>query len=184
MKANPVNILTPAVLLAASLFASCTTSNLGDGMKPAAAPKPPAAAQAPGDVAPLNETDSVTALLAPAAKLGPDTLEAARHDIKASGISYVGAWAADDAGCAKIDQGPYDSFTVITPKSFRQFEELCAIKAAPVADYPTSVLAACKAEGETSSRNITLLVTAIGTLQVINGPGAKPVEFVRCQLPG
>lgn len=173
-----------ALATAAVASASCTTSNLGEGVKPSAAVVPaPAAAQAPGEIAPLNENDTVTALLSPEAKLSSDTIEAVRHDRKASKIPYIGAWAADDAGCAKIDQGPYDSFTVITPKSFRQFEENCAIKAAATEDNPVSVDAACTAEGETTKRKITLLITAIGSLQVVNGAGAKPVEYVRCELP-
>ncbi len=182
MRAASFRIFMPVCLLAISVFSSCTTANVGDGVTADTTPKPQAASEN-GEIAPLNETDAVTALLQPAAKLAPDTLEAALHDTKASKISYIGAWAADDAGCAKIDQAPYDGFAVITIKSIRQFEENCAINASPPSSNPVSVQATCKAEGETSSRQISLLTTAIGGLQVINKPGAKPVEYVRCELP-
>ncbi len=163
-------------------LASCTTSNVGEGVKADKTP-PPKAVKNEMDIAPLNETDTVTALLQPASKLKPDTVEAARHDTKASKIPYIGAWAADDAGCAKIDQEAYKSFAVITPKSIRQFEENCTITATPPEDNPTSVKASCTASGASSARKITLLVTAIGGLQIVNKPGATPVEYVRCQFP-
>ncbi len=176
------SMFAPALLLAASVLSSCTTANVGDGVKADAPPKPQAA-QSGADIAPLNETDTVTALLSPAAKLAPDTLEAAMHDNKASKIPYIGVWAADDAGCAKIDQGVYDSFAVITAKTIRQFEENCTINAAPPASNPVALQATCSAEGAKTSRKISLLTTAIGGLQIINKPGVKPVEYVRCELP-
>jgi hypothetical protein len=182
MRAANFRMFTPVCLLAVFLLSSCTTANIGEGVKPDATPKPQAASES-SEIAPLNETDTVTALLQPAAKLAPDTVEAALHDTKASKISYIGVWAADDAGCAKIDQTPYDGFAVITGKSIRQFEETCAINAAPPASNPVSVQAKCTSEGDSSSRQISLLTTAIGGLQIINKPGAKPVEYVRCELP-
>lgn len=182
MRAACFRMFTPACLLTVFLLSSCTTANVGDGVKADATPKPQAAAEG-GEIAPLNETDSITALLQPSAKLAPDTVEAALHDTKASKISYIGAWAADDAGCAKIDQAPYDGFAVITAKSIRQFEENCAINASPPSSNPVSIQAKCTAEGTTSSRQISFLTTAIGGLQIINKPGAKPVEYVRCELP-
>ncbi len=160
-------------------FWSCTTANVATDVKPVPAPK---SAAAESELAPMNETVASTSLLAPAAKLAPDTLEAARYDYRASKIFYIGAWATDDAGCAKIDQGPFDGFAVITPKSIRQNEEICAINAAPSEDNPASLQASCKAAGATASRQITLFVTAIGGLQLINKAGAAPIELVRCEL--
>lgn len=182
MRAAKFRMFAPASFMSVFLLSSCTTANFGEGVKPDATPKPKAASES-SEIAPLNETDTVTALLQPAAKLAPDTVEAALHDNKASKIPYIGVWAADDAGCAKIDQAPYDGFAVITGKTIRQFEETCAINAAVPATNPVSVQAKCTAEGETSSRQISMLTTAIGGLQIINKPGARPVEYVRCELP-
>ena len=170
------------VLMALTFLSSCTTTELGSGVRADKTPAPKAA-KSEMDIEPLNETDTITALLQPIAKLKPDTVEAAQHDTKSSKIPYIGAWAADDAGCAKIDQEAYESFAVITPKSIRQFEESCTIKAMPTEDNPTSVQASCKASGASTERQITLLVTAIGDLQIVNKSGAKPVEYVRCHLP-
>lgn len=175
-------MMLAGVLALLGALTSCTTSNVGEGVKADRTPAPKAA-KSEMDIAPLNETDTVTALLQPAAKLKPDTVEAAQHDTKASKIPYIGAWAADDAGCAKIDQETYKSFAVITPKSIRQFDENCTIKATPPEENPTSVQASCSASGALSAREITLLVTAIGGLQIVNKAGTTPVEYVRCQLP-
>lgn len=173
---------TVGLFLALAALSSCTTTELGEGVKSDKTPAPNAA-KSEMDIAPLNETDTVTALLQPVAKLKPDTLEAAQHDTKVSKIPYIGAWAADDEGCGKIDEDAYESFAVITPKSIRQFQDNCAIKATPPDDNPTSVQAACKADAAADTRNITLFITAIGSLQIINKPGATPVEYIRCQLP-
>lgn len=182
MNAAKKRIFSPTCFSLLLALSACTTSNIGDGVKADAVPKP-RAAQNEADIAPLNETDTITALLQPSTKLAPDTVEAALHDTKASKIPYIGAWAADDAGCAKIDQGPYDSFAVITVKTFRQFEENCTINAAPPASNPVALQATCSVEGAKTSRKISLLTTAIGGLQIVNKPGGVPVEYVRCELP-
>ncbi len=169
-------------MLAFAELSSCTTANLGAGIKADTTPAPKAA-QTETEIAPLNETDTVTALLQPLAKLAPDTVEAALHDNKASKIPYIGVWAADDAGCAQIDQAGYQSFAVITSKSIRQFEEKCTFSATPPTSNPTSIEAMCTAGGSKAPRAITILTTAIGGLQIVNMPAGNPVEYVRCELP-
>ena len=170
-------MIVAGVLALFVALASCTTSNLGESVVADKVPAPSAAKSEP-DVAPINETDTVTALLQPSATLKPDTVEAALHDVRTSKIQYVGAWAADEAGCGKIDQGAYDSFAVITPTSFRNAAEVCTIKAAPPEDNPATISATCGS----SAIEITLLVTAIGGLQIVTSNGAAPVEYLRCQL--
>jgi hypothetical protein len=182
MHAARMRMIASTLMLTLAVLSSCTTSNIGEGVKADKTPAPKAA-QGETEIAPLNETDTVTALLPPLEKLAPDTAEAVLFDNKASKIPYIGAWAVDDAGCAKIDQGAYDSFAVITVKTIRQFEENCTISAAPPTSNPTSLKAVCAAAGNKTSRTISLLTTAIGGLQIVNKPGAKPVEYVRCELP-
>jgi hypothetical protein len=171
-----------SLCLTLGIVCACTTTDVANGVKADKTPAPKAA-KSEMDIAPLNETDTVTALLQPAAKLKPDTLEAAQHDVKASKIPYIGAWAADDVGCGKIDQDVNDGFAVITQKSIRQAEGTCTINAVATEDNPASINASCAAKGVTAQRNITLLVTAIGGLQIVNKKGGTPVEYVRCQLP-
>ncbi len=145
------------------LLAACTTDGLSE--KPAPVP------------------DASGAVLSPIEKLQPDTSEAALHDTSVSNIPYVGVWAADAAGCKKIDQQPYESFAVITVKSLRQFEESCSITAAPDPSNPVKMPASCTAEGETSVREISLQTLGVTGLRIINKTGGKPLDFVRCSLP-
>lgn len=146
-----------------AFLASCTTDGLSE--KPAPVP------------------DASGAVLSSIEKLQPDTSEAALHDTTVSNIPYIGVWAADAAGCKKIDQQPYDSFAVITVKSLRQFEETCSITAAPDPSNPVKMPASCTAEGETSVREISLQTLGVTGLRIINKTGAKPADFVRCSLP-
>lgn len=182
MRAAKTTLFVSALMLACAELSSCTTANFGTGIKADATPAPKAT-QTETEIAPLNETDAVTALLQPIEKLAPDTVEAALHDNKASKIPYIGAWAVDDAGCAQIDLAGYQNFAVITSKSIRQFEEKCTFSATPPTSNPTSVEAVCSAGGNKEPRAITILTTAIGGLQIVNLPGANPVEYVRCELP-
>lgn len=84
------------------LLGACTT----DG---GLAPEPP---KAPAGGEPL---------LAPIDKLRPDTTEAALYDWRSAGINYIGVWAAEPAGCARIDEDAnYPTFAVVTIRTLRR----------------------------------------------------------------
>ena len=71
-------------------------------------------------------------LLAPIDQLKTDTTEASLFDWRSAGIPYVGVWAAEPAGCARIDvDASYPTFAVVTVKTLRQGTLNCAIAAKP-----------------------------------------------------
>ena len=123
------------------------------------------------------------AVLQPASKLARDTQEAATHDRSRSKIAYVGVWAASAQGCAQIDQTVYDSFAVITPTSIRQFEEICTYSPPPITSNTHRLNATCQAEGETSSRVITIEIITGQTIRFQNSPNGRSWEMYRCHLP-
>lgn len=125
--------------------------------------------------------DNPDANLAASDKLQADTLEAAKHDRTKSKIAYIGVWAASAPGCAKIDQDVYDSFAVITPSQVRQFEEVCAIKAAPLTSNTTILEARCSAEGETRKGTIRIEMLNGQSMMFSHGDG-KPYPLYRCHL--
>ncbi|MFZ1680077.1 MAG: hypothetical protein WAT70_03585 [Rhizobiaceae bacterium] len=114
-------------------------------------------------------------------RLKPDTSEAALHDNALSGIPYIGVWAGDGAGCARIDQDGYDRYAVITIKSMRRANATCALLTEPPTANPELVTATCMANGETSVRALTVEMDGLNRMKVTDLGKTEP--YIRCVLP-
>jgi hypothetical protein len=118
----------------------------------------------------------------PAQVLQEDTVEALRHDRRQSGLPYVGVWAADAAGCRKMDQTTYDLFAVITPTTVRQFEESCTYERQSAQGGTFSFAASCEAEGAKSERTIGITMVNDKSLLLQNIPTRPGTTMIRCRL--
>lgn len=149
------------VVAACLMVSGCTT----DG-----AVKPEIPAPAPEGIGKLERIE----------RLKPDTSEAALHDNALSGIPYIGVWAGDGAGCARIDQDNYDRYAVVTIKSMRRASSTCAILTEPPTANPELVTATCMANGETSVRALTVEMDGLNRMKVTDL--GRTEAYVRCVL--
>lgn len=135
-----------------------------------------------GDV-PDGPVGDPAALLAAEGELNADTRAAARASMADVGPDYVGAWAENAEGCARIDQEPIELFAVITPTTIRRYESVCNIEPGETVDGTTTVSATCFAEGETEERQITLDTSEPDTLRISQAAGDEGIALTQCSLP-
>ncbi len=120
-------------------------------------------------------------LLAPIDQLKPDTTEASLFDWRSAGIPYVGVWAAEPAGCARIDlDASYPTFAVVTVKTLRQGTLNCAI-AARTGTEPVDAL--CQAAGTTTPRTFNFTLVGDNDLTISEASTKAVARYVRCRLP-
>ncbi|MCO6385829.1 hypothetical protein [Aliihoeflea sp. 40Bstr573] len=135
-----------------------------------------------GDV-PEAPAGDPAALLVAEDDLNADTRAAARASMANVGPDYVGVWAENAEGCARIDQEPIELFAVVTPTTIRRYESVCNIEPGETVDGATTVSATCFAEGETEERQITLDTSEPDTLRISQAAGDEGVSLTQCSLP-
>ena len=74
--------------------------------------------------------------------LGFDTSQAAAGNA-GDGLGYIGVWAADAAGCLKVDQPGATGFAVITTATVRTGDSACYKNNQPLADGKLTINATC-----------------------------------------
>jgi hypothetical protein len=78
----------------------------------------------------------------PATGLRFDTVLAAAG-AEGEGLSHIGVWAADAAGCAKVDQAGATGYVVITGSTYRDDTGTCFGNFGPIADGKGTLEAGC-----------------------------------------
>ena len=107
----------------------------------------------------------------PASGLGVDTKQAA---LGSETVSYVGVWAKDAAGCAKIDQPGAADFLVITASTLRVSSGTCYGNFPPATDGKASFTAGCPSAG--GNADFTHRPAAPDAMQINGG-----AMLVRCK---
>ncbi|TDH35667.1 hypothetical protein E2A64_10010 [Pseudohoeflea suaedae] len=122
------------------------------------------------------------AVTPPEMVLRKDSVEALKHDRRASGLPYVGVWAAEEAGCRKMDQTTFDGYAVITPSSIRQSTDSCSYEQASGQGGTFSLAASCEADGATSQRMINITMVNQKSLLIQNRADEPGTTMIRCHL--
>lgn len=71
-----------------------------------------------------------------------DTLQAAAG-VEGEGLSHIGVWAADAAGCAKVDQAGATGYVVITGSTYRDDTGTCFGNFGPIEGGKGTLEAGC-----------------------------------------
>ncbi|MBG21549.1 MAG: hypothetical protein CML31_16625 [Rhizobiales bacterium] len=122
------------------------------------------------------------AVTPPEMVLRKDTVEALKHDRRASGLPYVGVWASEEAGCRKMDQTAFDGYAIITPTSIRQSEDTCSYEQASGQGGTFSLAASCDADGAKSQRTINITMVNQKSLLIQNRADQPGTTMIRCHL--
>lgn len=120
-------------------------------------------------------------LLAPAATLDPEVVEAARFVPGDSGFDYIGAWAWKVEECPQVDLDyTYEFLAVITTKHIASFASYCTYEPKALSSGAVTLSANCANEGEegTEDADFELSMPDPNRLTI---NGGEPL--VRCVLP-
>jgi hypothetical protein len=107
----------------------------------------------------------------PASGLSFDTTQAA---LGSEAVSYVGVWAKDAEGCAKIDQAGAADFAVITSSTLRQAAGTCYGNFPAATDGKAAFAAGCPSAG--GNADFAIAQSGPDALQINDGP-----QLVRCK---
>jgi hypothetical protein len=107
----------------------------------------------------------------PASGLKFDTQQAAAGNT-GDGLGYIGVWATDAAGCAKVDQAGASGYVVITGATFRNGANACFGNFGAIADGKGTLQVGC-ADG--TNKSVAIAQSAPAAL-TIDG-----TAYVRCE---